>query len=83
MFYSNSGCEPSYSNKIVFSSEFHFTDPIQIRVGLKNCLAQMSAAAEEKQFEVAQFYEVYETDCAHYTFCIWFLHLYYYFSNEI
>jgi len=51
-------------------SEFHFTDPIQIRVGLKNCLAQMSVAAEEKQFDVVQFYEVYETDCAHYTFCI-------------
>ena len=30
----------------------------------------MSVAAEEKQFDVVQFYEVYETDCAHYTFCI-------------
>ena len=53
-----------------FSSEFDFSDPIQIRVGLKNCLAKMSSTAEEKEIQISTFYEVYESNCAHYTFCI-------------
>jgi len=56
--------------EISLCSEFEFSDPIQIRVGLKNCLAKMSSTAEEKEIKISTFYEVYEKNCAHYTFCI-------------
>ena len=30
----------------------------------------MTATAEEKEMSISTFYEVYESNCAHYTFCI-------------
>ena len=52
------------------SSQFAYTDPIQIRVGLKNCTQKMNLYADENQLQIKTFVEVYESNCAFYSYIL-------------
>jgi len=58
------------SSKAAICSQFAYTDAIQIRVGLKNCTQKMNLFASENKLQIKTFVEVYESNCAFYSYIL-------------